>query len=108
MKGIHASGSTRRDKTSPDTNQQSKIIQLSSNVNLIRNCVLYRNMYKGTIVPLYKGKGDKYDCKNHRGISLLSIPGKLYGRILIGRVQKMTQGNIWEVQCGFMLGRGWC
>jgi hypothetical protein len=30
------SGSTR-DKTSPDTTQQSKIIQLSSNVNLIRN-----------------------------------------------------------------------
>jgi hypothetical protein len=36
MKGIHASGSTR-DKTSPNTNQQSKIIQLSSNVNIIRN-----------------------------------------------------------------------
>lgn len=58
------------------------------------------------IVPLYKGKGDKYECKNHRGISLLSIPGKLYARLLIGRVQRVTQGKIWEVQCGFMPGRG--
>jgi hypothetical protein len=39
---------------------------------------------------LYKGKGDKYDSKIHRGISLLSIPRKLYERILISRVQKMT------------------
>jgi hypothetical protein len=44
----------------------------------------------------------KYDCKNHRGISLLSIPGKLYGRILIVRVQCGCQ----DVQCGFMPGRG--
>jgi hypothetical protein len=44
MKGIHAivSGSTR-DKTSPDTNQQSKIIRLSSNVNIIRNLMQLKN-----------------------------------------------------------------
>jgi hypothetical protein len=35
MKGIHASGSTR-DNTSPDTIQQSKIVQLASNVNIIK------------------------------------------------------------------------
>ena len=30
------------------------------------------------IVPLYKGKGDKCECSNSRGISLLSVVGKLY------------------------------
>ena len=25
------------------------------------------------IVPLYKGKGDKYECSNSRGISLWSV-----------------------------------
>ena len=41
---------------------------------------------RAILVPLYKGKGDRNDCKNYRGISLLSIPGKVYGRILIGFV----------------------
>ena len=29
------------------------------------------------IVPLYKGKGDKCECSNSRGISLLSVVGKV-------------------------------
>ena len=32
------------------------------------------------IVPLYKGKGDKCECSSSRGISLLSVVGKLFGR----------------------------
>ena len=35
------------------------------------------------IVPLYKQKGDKCECSNSRGISLLSVVGKLFGRVLI-------------------------
>ena len=35
------------------------------------------------MVPLYKGKGDMYECSNFRGISLLSVVGKVYGRVLI-------------------------
>ena len=29
------------------------------------------------IVPLYKGKGERNECKNYRGISLLSMGGKM-------------------------------
>ena len=42
------------------------------------------------IVPLYKGKDDKCECSNSRGISLLSVVGKLYGRVLI---KKVSAGN---------------
>nr|XP_053656735.1 uncharacterized protein LOC128705613 [Cherax quadricarinatus] len=31
------------------------------------------------IVPLYKGKGDKRDCKNYRGISLLGLSHRVSG-----------------------------
>ena len=35
------------------------------------------------IVPLYKGKGERTECKNYRGISLFSVVGFLYTGILI-------------------------
>ena len=58
------------------------------------------------IVPLYKGKGDKNECCNSRGISLLCVVGKLYGRVLIKRIRESTDGAIGEEQCGFRSGRG--
>ena len=35
------------------------------------------------IMTVYKGKGDRYECSNSRGNSLLSAVGKLYGTVLI-------------------------
>ena len=35
------------------------------------------------MVPLYKSKGDMYECSNFRGISLLSVVGKVFDRVLI-------------------------
>ena len=58
------------------------------------------------IVPLFKGKGDVYECGNSRGISLLSVAGKVYGRILINRIRDKTEDAIAEVQGGFRKGRG--
>ena len=58
------------------------------------------------IVPLYKGKGCRDVCKSYRGISLLSIPGKVYGRVIIERVRERTRNLIGEEQGGFMEGRG--
>ena len=43
------------------------------------------------IAPLFKGKGDIHECGNYRGISLLSVVGKVYGRILINRIRDKTE-----------------
>ena len=40
------------------------------------------------MVPLYKGKGEVYECSNFRGISLSSVVGKMYGRELINRIRE--------------------
>ena len=50
------------------------------------------------VVPLHKGKGDMYECSNFRGISLLNVVGKVYGRILINRIRDKTVNVIVEVR----------
>ena len=45
------------------------------------------------------------ECSNSRGISLLSVVGKLFGRVLIKRVRERTECEIGEEQCGFRQGR---
>ncbi|KAK3538555.1 hypothetical protein QTP86_006718 [Hemibagrus guttatus] len=35
----------------------------------------------GVVIPLFK-KGDRRVCSNYRGITLLSLPGKVYSRVL--------------------------
>ena len=61
---------------------------------------------KAIIIPVYKGKGSRSECGNYRGISLLSIAGKVYGKIVVERVQKITESMISEEQGGFRKGRG--
>ena len=35
------------------------------------------------IVPLYKGKGERTECRNYRGISLLNVVGKIHAGVLV-------------------------
>ena len=57
------------------------------------------------IVALYKNKGSKADCGNYRGISLLSIAGKIFARIILNRLIAVSEANLPEAQCGFRPGR---
>ena len=45
-------------------------------------------------------------CSNYRGISLLSIPCKVYTRILDTRMRSRTESKVIEVQDGFRCRRG--
>ena len=53
------------------------------------------------IVPVFKNKGSRLECGRHRGISLLSIPGKVYALILLTRVSKCMEATVLENQAGF-------
>ena len=57
------------------------------------------------MVPLFK-KGDRTVCSNYRGITLLSLPGKVYSRVLERRIRPIVKPRIQEEQCGFRPGRG--
>ena len=58
----------------------------------------------GHIVKIPK-KGDLRDCKNYRGIMLLSTPGKVLNRILLERLQKGLDEKLRENQAGFRENR---
>nr|VZI32110.1 unnamed protein product [Spirometra erinaceieuropaei] len=60
-----------------------------------------------TIMQLYKRKGNRQVCDNHRGISLLNIAGKIFARIILNRLNNhLEQGLLPESQCGFRRHRG--
>src|SRR5678816_3949849 len=49
--------------------------------------IVPRDWRRVVIVPLYKGKRDKGNCRNYRGISFLSVVGKIYTGILVERMR---------------------
>lgn len=52
-------------------------------------------------------KGDEHVCGCHRGVRLLIIPGKVYGRPVTERLRIQTEEkHISEEQCRRMCGRG--
>ena len=58
------------------------------------------------IVMLYTNKGAKSDCENYRGISLLSISGKILACILLNRlITSVSESNLPEARCDFRPGR---
>ena len=61
-----------------------------------------------SIIHLYKRKGNPQVCDNHRGISRLSIAGKILAKILLNRLNAHLDqtGLIPESQCGFRKDRG--
>ncbi|KAK3547897.1 hypothetical protein QTP70_000353 [Hemibagrus guttatus] len=54
----------------------------------------------GVVVPLFK-KGDRRVCS-----TLLSLPGKVYSRVLERRVRPLIEPRIQEEQCGFRPSHG--
>ena len=60
-----------------------------------------------SIIHLYKRKGNPQVCDNHRGISLLSIAGKILAKNLLNRLNAHLDqaGLIPESQCGFRKDR---
>lgn len=67
---------------------------------LVRLCICYQarkvpeNWKRSCTISDCKRKGDSFECKNYRGISLLSIPGNVYVRIIIQRVTEETKNLI--------------
>ncbi|KAL8584674.1 hypothetical protein ACOMHN_002403 [Nucella lapillus] len=68
---------------------------------------LPQDLKDARIVHLYKGKGDKSSCDNYRGISRLSIAGKILSKVILNRLNThLLDETVPESQCGFRQKRG--
>lgn len=90
-------------------NMEDLYFTVSSNSSL---CVVgckanYHRIYvDAIIITLYKNEGEKSDCSNYRGITLLSIAGKILARILLNRLMpNIAEEHLPESQCGFRTNR---
>ena len=60
---------------------------------------------RGLVVPIWKGKGDRQDCNNYRGITLLSVPGKVLAHLLLMRIRNQLLMYQRPEQSGFTPGK---
>ncbi|KAJ8356898.1 hypothetical protein SKAU_G00196920 [Synaphobranchus kaupii] len=75
---------------------------------------LFRNIWDKNVIPVdWEGliakipkKGNLQNCNNWRGITLLSIPSKVFCRILLGRIDTAIDTKLRQEQAGFRKGRG--
>jgi len=59
----------------------------------------------GIIISLYKGKESKNTCSNYRPISLLSVPGKVFARVILASIQPLFDRVRRPQQSGFTTNR---
>lgn len=63
-----------------------------------------KNWTDAVVVPLHK-KGKKSSCDNYRGISLLSVPGKVLAKVICNRLTPFVSSFLVDSQCGFRAER---
>jgi hypothetical protein len=74
-------------------------------IKLIRNKEELPHQWKESIaVPIHK-KGDKTDCSNYQGISLLSTSYRILSNIILARLTPYADEIIGDHQCGFRRNR---
>jgi hypothetical protein len=82
---------------------------LLSAINKLINSIWNKQKLPGQwkesiIVPIHK-KGDKTDCNNYLGISLLSSSYKIVSNILLSRLSPYADEIIGDHQCGSRCNR---
>jgi len=74
-------------------------------INSVRNKKKLPQQWKeSVVVPIHK-KGDKTDCSNYRGMSLLTTTYKILSSILVSRLTPYVKEIIGDHQRGFRRNR---
>jgi hypothetical protein len=79
--------------------------KIHKQINFICNTEKFPDQWKESIIIQIHNKGDKTDCSNYQGISLLSTPYKCLSNILLSRLSPYVDEIIVDHQCGFRRSR---
>ena len=97
-----------RQNAIPDLIKHCKTTLLLPLHEVICQCwkegAVHQDMRDSKIITIYKNKSERNDCNNYRGISLRSIVGKVFARVILIR-QKLAERIYPESQCGFRAER---
>jgi hypothetical protein len=74
-------------------------------IYFIRNKVAPPQQWKESIIIPIHDKGDKTDCNNYQGISLLSAAYKVLSNILLSKLTPYVNEVTGDHQCGFYCNR---
>ena len=86
-----------------------ELLRAGGHAVLLSLCTLFNSIWetgvipadwkRGIVVPLWKGKRDRLECSNYRGITLLSVPGKVFACVTLNRIRgylkKSATRTIW-------------
>ncbi|VDP30433.1 unnamed protein product [Schistosoma curassoni] len=88
---------------------------LKSDIEVTTNMLhlLFRKIWEEEQVPMNWKEGhlvkipkkDLSKCENYRGITLLSIPGKVFNRVLLNRMKDAVDAQLRDQQAGFRKDR---
>ena len=97
------------DRIPPDLLKHCKTTLLHCLLVLLCQCwqegAVPQDMRDAKIITFFKNKGERSDCSNYRGISLLSVIGKVFAKVILIRLQKLAERVYPESQSGFRAGR---
>ena len=74
--------------------------------NIIWASEMIPQVWKDAIITILFKKGDRSECGNYRGISLLSVVGKIFADIILQRLQLLAEFIYPQSQSGYRAGRG--
>ena len=69
-------------------------------------CIELLETYVITVIVKIPKKGDLQKCDNWRGIILLSMPSKIFCRVLLNRIEGAIDANLRQELAGFRRGKG--
>lgn len=90
------------------TRESSLMTALAKVLNQIFKEGFPASLACSSLMPLYKGKGDKTDLNSYRGIAIMPIIAKIYAMVLEARLTAAAEelGLRSDYQFGFRPGRG--